>query len=213
MRLLVVGATGGLGRAVVDSALARGHDVSALVRNPQTADLPAEVRNLQGDVLDRVSLERAVDGRDAVLCVLGTPSPRTATTLLEDGTANLVEVMTRLQVARLVCVTLLGVGQSRANTALLYRHIILRLLAPMVPDKQNQEGVVRASGLDWVLVRPPTFVGFGSRGRARVIREGTPGRVGLVVRSELADLVVDAAESDDYLRQAIVVGRMTRRAR
>jgi len=75
--------------------------------------------------------------------------------LLEDGTANLVEVMTRLQVARLVCVTLLGVGQSRANTALLYRHIILRLLAPMVPDKQNQEGVVRASGLDWVLVRPP----------------------------------------------------------
>lgn len=155
MRLLVVGATGGLGRAVVDSALARGHDVSALVRNPQTADLPAEVRNLQCDVLDRVSLERAVGGRDAVLCVLGTPSPRTATTLLEDGTANLVEVMTRLQVARLVCVTLLGVGQIRANTALLYRHIILRLLAPMVPDKQNQEGVVRASGLDWVLVRPP----------------------------------------------------------
>ncbi len=203
MRLLVVGATGGLGRAVLGSALARGHDVSALVRNPQTGDLPAEVRSLPGDVLDPASMEPAVGGRDAVVCALGTPSPRTATTLLEEGTANLVEVMTRLQVSRLVCVTLLGVGQIRANTALLYRHIILRLLAPMVPDKQNQERVVRATGLDWVLVRPPTFVGFGSRGRVRVIREGAPGRVGLVIRSELADLLVDAAETDEYLRRAI----------
>ncbi len=134
MWLLVVGATGGLGRAVLDSALARGHEVSALVRNPQTA----EVRSLQGDVLDPASMEPAVGGHDAVVCALGTPSPRTATTLLEEGTANLVEVMTRLQVSRLVCVTLLGVGQSRANTALLYRHIILRLLAPMVPDKQTR---------------------------------------------------------------------------
>jgi len=83
----------------------------------------------------------------------------------------------------------------------------------MVPDKQNQERVVRASGLDWVLVRPPTFVGFGSRGRARVIREGAPGRVGLVIRSELADLLVDAAETDEYLRQAIAGRSMTRRDR
>lgn len=155
MRLLVVGATGGLGRAVVDSALARGHDVSALVRNPQTADLPGEVRNLKATCSTGCRWSGPSMGVTRCSACWGTPGPRTATTLLEDGTANLVEVMTRLQVARLVCVTLLGVGQSRANTALLYRHIILRLLAPMVPDKQNQEGVLRASGLDWVLVRPP----------------------------------------------------------
>ncbi len=207
MRLLVVGATGGLGRAVVASALARGHHVGALVRNAQTANLPAGVHSIQGDVLDPASIEPAVSGRDAVVCTLGTPSPRKATTLLEQGTANLVAVMTRMQVPRLVCVTLLGVGKSRANTALLYRHIILRVLAPMVPDKENQEAVVRDSSLQWVLVRPPTFIGFGSRGRARVIREGERGRVGLVVRSELADLLVQSAETDDYLRQAIAVGR------
>ena len=201
MRLVVVCATGGLGCAVLGSALARGHAVSALVRNPQTGDLPAEVRSLPGDVLDPASMEPAVGGRDAVVCALGTPSPRTVTTLLEEGTANLVEVMTRLQVSRLVCVTLLGVGQIRANTALLYRHILLRLLAPMVPDKQNTRSAWCAPPVDWVLVRPPTFVGFGSRGRVRVIREGAPGRVGLVIRSELADLLVDAAETDEYLRE------------
>ena len=207
LRLLVVGATGNLGRAVVAGALARGHDVVALVRDLATAGLPDGVHTVRGDVLDPASLEPAVSGRDAVICALGTPSPRQATTLLEEGTANLAEVMERLGVPRLVCVTLLGVGRSRSNAALPYRHIVLRILNPMVADKENQERVVRTSGLDWVLVQPPTIVGGRRPRKARVIREGEPGRVGLVARSALADFLVDAAESGDYSRQAVVVGR------
>lgn len=207
MQLMVVGATGPLGRAVVDSALGRGHNVKALVRNPQSATLPDTVQTVQGDVLDPASLEPGARGCGAVVCVLGTPSPRTATTLLETGTANLVMVMKQVPVPRPVCVTLLGIGDSRSNTALLYRHIILRVLAPMVPDKEKQERVVRESGLDWVLVRPPTIVGVGPWRAARVIREDERGRVGLVSRNALADLLVQSAESDTYLRQAIAVGR------
>lgn len=177
MQLMVVGATGPLGRAVVDSALGRGHNVKALVRNPQSATLPDTVQTVQGDVLDPASLEPAARGCEAVVCVLGTPSPRTATTLLETGTANLVTVMKQVPVPRLVCVTLLGIGDSRSNTALLYRHIILRVLAPMVPDKEKQERVVRESGLDWVLVRPPPSSAW-ARGEPRVDPRGRtrPGR-------------------------------------
>lgn len=207
MRLLVVGATGALGRAVVDSALARGHDVNALVRNPGSAGLPGQVQVVKGDVLDAASMEPAVAGCAAVICALGTPSPRKPTSLLERGTANLVAAMTRVGVSRLVCVTLLGVGGSRPNTALLYRHVILRVLAPMVPDKESQEQVVRDSGLDWVLVRPPTIVGLASGHPARVIQEGERGRVGLVSRKPLADLLVHAAGTDEYGDQAIAVGR------
>ncbi len=161
MQLLVVGATGGLGRAVLDSALARGHDVTALVRRPDTAGLPADVHAITGDVLDPASMEPAVRGRDAVICALGTPSPREATTLLERGTTNLVKVMTESD----------------------------------------------DSGLDWVLVRPPTFVGLRPRRPARVIREGERGRVGLVVRAALAELLVHAAGTVEYSHQAIAVGR------
>lgn len=196
MRLLVVGATGGLGRAVVDSALSRGHDVHALARKPETAALPPTVEVAQGDVLDPASLEAAVRGCDAE-----------ATALLEQGTANLVAAMTKAAVPRLACVTLLGAGDSRRNAALLYRQVILRVVAPMVPDKENQERVVRDSDLEWVLIRPPTFVGFGARRQARVLREGERGRVGLVIRAQLADVVVRAAETDEYLRQAMAVGR------
>ena len=205
MKLLVVGATGGLGRAVVAEAVRRGHDVSALVRDPAAADLPQPVLLTRGDVLDPASLEAAVSGRDTVICALGTPSPRRPGTLLGDGTANLVAAMTSARVPRLVCVTLLGTGDSKRNCSLFYRHVILRALAPMVPDKETQERVVRDSGLEWVLVRPPRFTG-GAGGPARVIRAGDNGRAGHVSRQQLAGVLVDAAERPDYVGQAIAVG-------
>jgi uncharacterized protein YbjT (DUF2867 family) len=87
----------------------------------------------------------------------------------------------------------------------LYRYVILRALAPMVPDKENQERVVRDSGLEWVLVRPLRFVNR-SRGQPRVLRSGDKGRVGHVSRQGLARVLIDAAERPNYVHQAIAVG-------
>lgn len=205
MKLLIVGATGGLGRATVAEAVRRGHDVSALVRDPAAADLPEPVARVRGDVLDPASLVAAVSGRDAVICALGTPSPRRPSTLLGDGTRNLVAAMKSARVRRLVCVTLLGTAESRRQASLFYRHVILRVLAPMVPDKEDQERVVRECGLEWVLVRPPRFTGGPGR-PPRVMRAGDKGRAGHVARQQLARILLDAAERPDYVGQAITVG-------
>lgn len=206
MNVLVVGATGGLGRAIVGEALTRGHDVTALVRDTARAELGGEVHAAEGDVLKPETLAPAVRSKDAVLCALGTPSPRKPVTLLEDGTRNLVAVMEREGVRRLVCVTLLGVGESRANASFFYGNVILRVLGPMLPDKENQERVVRESALEWVLVRPPRFVDRKANARPRVVRAGDRDRVGSVRRQDLARVVVHAAESDEYVGQAIAVG-------
>ena len=88
MRLLVAGATGSLGRLAVAEAAQRGHDVTALVRDPARANLPEPVVKVRGDVLDPVSLGPAVEGRDAVVCALGTPSPRQASSLPETAPAT-----------------------------------------------------------------------------------------------------------------------------
>lgn len=205
MRLLVVGATGSLGRVAVAEAARRGHDVAALVRDPARANLPEPVVTVRGDVLAPATLDPALAGKDAVVCALGTPSPRQASSLLEDGTRNLTEAMHRARVPRLVCVTLLGTADSTRNASPLYRYVILRALAPMVPDKENQERVVRDSGLEWVLVRPPRFVNR-SRGQPRVLRSGDKGRVGHVSRQGLARVLIDAAERPNYVHQAIAVG-------
>jgi hypothetical protein len=103
------------------------------------------VRTVQGDVLKPASLDAAVEGRDAVICVLGTPSPRRASSLLEDGTRNLIEAMKRARVPRLVCVTLLGTADSKRNASPLYRSVIVRALAPMVPDKGTRSASCVAS--------------------------------------------------------------------
>jgi uncharacterized protein YbjT (DUF2867 family) len=84
--------------------------------------------------------------------------------------------------------------------------VILRMLAPMLPDKEAQEQVVRASDLDWVLVRPPRFVAGGLRGSVSVVREGEPGRLGKVVRADLARFLVDCAAGSGSVREALTVG-------
>jgi uncharacterized protein YbjT (DUF2867 family) len=206
VKILVVGATGGLGRAVVMDALVRGHAIAALARDPWRAVLPPEVEVVRGDVLEPGSLRPALIEREAVICALGTPSPRRSSTLLRDGTDKLIGAMSEQGVRRLVCVTLLGVGESRSNCSLLYREVILRGLAPMLADKEAQEHVVKASDRDWVLVRPPRFTGGNARGNLRVLREGQPGRVSHVVRADLAQFLVGCATSTEYSREALAVG-------
>jgi putative NADH-flavin reductase len=206
VKVLVVGATGGLGRDVVNQSLSRGHQTAALARDPSRATLPQAAQIVKGDVLDRSSVRSAVAGQDAVICALGTPSPRQASTLLARGSENLVDAMTEARVRRLACVTLLGLGSSRANCSLFYREVILRMLAPMVSDKEAQEQAVRGSDLDWVLVRPPRFVAGRPRGAVKVIAEGEPGRLGRVVRADLARFLVDCASEDRYVREALAVG-------
>lgn len=202
----MVGATGGLGREVVATASAGGHAAVALVRHTPDPAFPPGVEMVQGDVLDPPSLTAAVGKSDAVICALGTPSPRRPSTLLGAGTANLAGAMAQAGVRRLVCVTLLGIGGSAANTSLGYGQVILRFLAPMVPDKQAQERAVQASGLDWTLVRPPRFAAGKPRGGVRVIPEGEAGRLGHVVRADLARFLVQCATEGRYVHQAVAVG-------
>jgi putative NADH-flavin reductase len=206
VKVLVVGATGALGRDVVAESLARGHQTAALAREPTRAALPEAVQIVKGDVLDRSSVRSAVAGCDAVICALGTASPRQTSTLLGRGSENLVEAMIDAGVRRLVCVTLLGLGSSRANCSPFYREVILRVLAPMVPDKEAQEQAVRGSGLDWVLVRPPRFVRARPRGILKVIADGEPGHLGRVVRADLARFLMDCTSEDRFVREALAVG-------
>jgi hypothetical protein len=130
-------------------------------------------------------VESAVCGQDAVVSVLGTPSPRKPSTLLAQGTKNVVEAMERHGVGRLVCVTILGTGDSgRRHGSLFYRFFVLKFFVrPMLEDKERQEEVIRRSSLDWTIVRPPRYTDKPRRGDYRVIGDGK-GKVGKIGRAE-----------------------------
>ena len=208
MKLLIIGATGGLGKALAQGALERGHATTALARDPAKLEGRSEhLRVVRGDVLNPASVESAVRGQDAVVSALGTPSPRKPSTLLSEGTKNVVGAMERHGVGRLVCVTVLGTGDSgRRHGRLFYRLFVLGFFVrPMLEDKERQEEVIRESRLDWTIVRPPRYTNEPERGDYRVIGDGE-GRVGKIGRADLADFVLAQLDDCGYVRRAVVVG-------
>ena len=117
-KILVLGATGATGRLIVSQALARGYDVTVLVRSAEKASDLKETKVIVGDARDEIVLRQAVKGRDAVVSALGTSvSPFRQVTLLSTATRGLVSAMKAEQVSRLVCITGLGAGDSAGHAA------------------------------------------------------------------------------------------------
>ncbi len=205
MHLLIVGATGGTGRELVAQALQRGHDVTAFVRKPSRLKVAHErLRVVQGDVLDADSLRKAAAGQQAVLCALGHKRWLYPTRILSQGTANILSAMRHAGVRRLVCETSLGIGDSRGRMGLYYTLFVIPFILPFYYwDKARQEAIVRASDLDWVIVRPGALSNGPRRGGCR---HGD--RIGNylwtvgISRADTAAFMLDQVTSDDYLRAA-----------
>ena len=156
MRLLLLGATGGTGRLIVQEAVAAGHEVVALVRDKAKAGSLTGATLFKGDARDRASLGAALVGCRGVISALGTKlSPFREVTLLSNATRALVGAMEEQGVRRLVCITGLGAGDSRGHGGFVFDRLIMPLLLRNVyADKDRQETIVRRSNLDWTLVRP-----------------------------------------------------------
>lgn len=200
-KILVLGATGGTGRLIVAQALARGYDVTALVRSPGKADGLPGAKLVVGDARDPKVLREALRGRDAVVSALGTPaSPFREVTLLSEVTRTLVGAMRDEGVARLVAVTGIGAGDSRGHGGFAFDRLILPLLLRHVyADKDRQEAIVRQSGLDWVLVRPTVLSNKPGRGAVRALVDLAGFHGGSVAREDVARFVLDQVETDAWI--------------
>ncbi|MGE7419049.1 NAD(P)-dependent oxidoreductase [Methylobacterium tarhaniae] len=200
-KILVLGATGGTGRLIVAQSLARGYDVTALVRSPGKAKSLLGAKLVVGDARDPKVLREALRGRDAVVRALGTPaSPFREMTLLSEVTRTLVGAMRDEGVARLVAVTGIGAGDSRGHGGFAFDRLILPLLLRHVyADKDCQEDIVRQSGLDWVLVRPTVLSNKPGRGAVRALVDLAGFHGGSVAREDVARFVLDQVETDAWI--------------
>jgi uncharacterized protein YbjT (DUF2867 family) len=169
MRILIVGATGGTGGQLVSQALELGHEVTAFVRSRERLRTQHQrLRLMQGNVLDYPSLEAAARGHDAALCALGHKRWFYPNRILSAGTENLVRAMETHGVRRLVCETALGVGDSRGRAGLAYTLFVAPFILPFYfRDKERQEAIIRASSLEWVIVRPGALTNGPRRGNYR----------------------------------------------
>ncbi len=159
MKLTVFGSTGSVGKIIVQQALALGHQVVAHTRSPEKIAQPhRQLKVAKGDVLDMASVESAIKGADAVICALGMPLMNREG-LRAKGTKNIVAAMEKADVKRFVCLSGLGAGDSRSMLPWHYRYVLVPLLMRhLFADHEGQERHVKDSLLDWVVVRPGSFV-------------------------------------------------------
>jgi putative NADH-flavin reductase len=204
-RVLIVGATGGTGRQLVAQALERGHEVTALVRNPSKLQIDhPRLTVIKGDVLDKESVVAAVRGQDAVLSALGHKRYLYPTRILSDGTRNILQAMETHEVPRLICETSLGIGDSAWRMGLYYTLFVIPVVLPFYFwDKARQERLIVGSNVEWVIVRPGELTNGSRRGCSRQGRSVGSFLLTLrIPRADVADFMLNQIESDAYLRTA-----------
>jgi putative NADH-flavin reductase len=203
MNILIVGATRGIGRQLLEQALASGHSVTALVRDPQRLTTPHErLRVIKGDILDAESVARAMAGQDAVCCTIGVKVPWPPVTVFSEGTRNLLQAMKKTGVRRLICVTGIGAGDSRGHGGFLYDCLVRPVLFRTVyADKDRQESLIKASEVDWTIVRPGFLTNGPLTKNYRMLTDMTGVTAGWISRADVAHFFLTELESKQHLRQ------------
>jgi uncharacterized protein YbjT (DUF2867 family) len=220
MKVLVVGATGGSGRAAVIELVRRGHEVTALsrhaselaVRTAGTAARP--VRTVDGDATDPAVVGPLVAGQDAVVVTLGISESAvrvrlrgpvgTAPDVRSRGTRTVVDAMRAHGVRRLVVQTSYGVGETRPLLPRTTRVVFAVLLRPQIADTEIQHALVRASGLDWVSVQPVNLTDEPAAGMPFASASGEV-RGMTVPRARVGRFLAAAVEEDRWLGRTVAL--------
>ena len=156
MKLCILGATGGVGRQVLTQALEAGHEITALVRNPDKMLLRHDrLHVVAGDVTDAgATLADAMRGQDVVISALGRGMSLKSERLIQRSVPPILTAMKTVGVGRLIFTSAIGVGITLRDAPLFSRTMIRLLLREIYADKIIGEAPIHRSGLDWTLVQP-----------------------------------------------------------
>ncbi|MEV6416054.1 SDR family oxidoreductase [Kribbella sp. NPDC051718] len=204
-KVIVFGAGGGTGRQVVEEARSAGHDVTAAVRDPAKVTLDG-VRVVAADIRDAASVRAAVAGQDAVVSAVGTPGRR-ALGLYSEGGRTLVAAMESAGVGRLIAITSAGVRHDDPSFPLWYRLAARTLMREQYGDMARLEEIVRASNLEWTLVRPTRLVDEDPSGDYRVQDAETPRGGSQVSRADLARFIVGELDKREWVGATPTIAR------
>lgn len=200
--MLILGATGGTGIQIVEQAIHKGHSVTALVRSTERlARFNGRINTIVGDLMSSAEIASAASGHDAVLSALGPRDPKSKARLMDPFAHAVVNGMSESGVARLILLSI----------AFLFRNAILPPVYPLgqmlfkdhVRDCEDMESTVRASALNWTIVRPPQFTDKPATGKYRVEAGRLPLMGFTVSRADVADFMIRAAEQNLYSRQIV----------
>jgi len=214
-KVLVVGATGGTGRATIDALVKRGHRVTAFSRHAESLEIGSDRVTLRnGDATNPDDVDRAVAGHDAVIITLGiTENPirvrlfgaaGTPNDVRSAGTRNVIAAMRKHGVRRLVVQSSYGVGETRGSLRWVERLFFGVLLKPQIADTEVQELEVRDSSVDWVLAQPVHLTDEDSDEMPFASADGEV-REWKISRKGVAEFLALAAQVPEYVGQSVAL--------
>lgn len=206
MKVLVLGAGGKTGGAVVQQAVAAGHQVTAFVHHAGNYHGPAEVTVKGGDATDASAVAAAVAGQDAVIDTIGGKTPYKSNVTLEGDVAKaIIAAMQRHGVRRLLVTSSVGVGDSVGSANAFLRILLKTFLRGSNADKAAMERDVEASGLDWTIARPAVLTDDPVTGDVRVFNSATGEKAHKIARADLAAWLVAQLDNSDYVHRTVTL--------
>ena len=208
VRILIIGASKGIGLEATRLALASGYVVRALARTASVINLhDVRLEKVQGDALNKQDVGTALTGVDAVIVTLGVSLGALCKPvhLFSDATRLLIAEMKDKGVKRLICITGFGAGDSRASIGFLQRVPFQIVFGRAYDDKSLQEKLIKESGLDWTIARPGVLLDGPRTGRYKVLREQPEWRNGVISRASVADFLVKQIEDRSFVHASPVL--------
>lgn len=178
MRVVIFGATGIVGSAITKEALAQGHEVTVLTRDAKKVkETGANLTVVEGDVTDRTTVRKVLEGKDAVIQSLGIGGKGNGkpTTFVSETNRLIMEEMRRMNVSRLIAISVIGAGDSWYFLPWIYRKmmpVMMKWFKAIIDDKDRMEPMIESSGLEWTIVRCTTVKDTPSKGHITVSLDG-----------------------------------------
>jgi putative NADH-flavin reductase len=212
MKLVVFGASGRIGTELVRQGVAAGHQVTAVVREGSTIQLPTPVGRVgagevvTADVMDPHAIASVVEGCDAVLSVLGPPG-NGPSSVLTDGAQSVLRAMGETGVRRFLVVSVAGIHSKGDGPVTKYvvKPILQRILREPFADARRMEQIVRASELDWTIVCPPKLTTGAAKGTIRSNTDGTVRGGFTITRADVATYLLRAIDDTGVVRKTVVI--------
>ena len=208
MRVLIIGASKGIGLETTRQALDAGYDVRALARSASAIAVSnPSLEKMPGDALKTEDVEAALVGVDVVIQTLGVGLGDLfrPVHLFSDTTRVLIAAMGSQVVKRLICVTGFGAGDSRASISCLQRLPFQIVFGRAYDDKSLQEQLIKESELDWTIARPGVLTNGPRTGRYRILSKASQWRNGIISRADVAEFLVRQIGDQTYIRKTLVL--------
>jgi putative NADH-flavin reductase len=211
MKVVIFGASGGVGFNAVKQGLERGYFITAALRNPEKFNIKHP--NLivkKCDVYNLESVTEAIKGNEVVLSALGSKTPKQADPVTSTGILNMITAMEKLNLKHIIAISGIGIGDPKEYSWLV-RNLVIELMYKkfarfQYDDVLKMEKILEESNLDWVILRPTTYTNGKLRGKYHLSTDAKYGTRWYISRADVADCMLNLAEGKNYIRQHLQVG-------